>query len=385
MAGSEAPQDLGAGESITVGTESAKPSIDEPDVVTINESGPYTVSVEDTGEDAAGWVLPIMDFDMESMPLFLFTDGEKYSMQDEIAGYRSADGSMQIPEAEPQGDGAFFYVREDGSAFATPPITIQNSTGDEEGNVSYIGQDAFGNDVQLTVSPGLNTMEEMGEGAYAIPEAMRFTPLGNAVHLAKGTGVEQVKEAKALPWRAALRCTGEDEYHLSGLPFDKLANKETQWLDKNAAEFLMVASGMTQFESRDAFEKVARVHVVSLDGLKEVQPLDLLHQRMVKEAAMLLENFPYELRRDLVKEAAVLQDTETADKILAMNFLNPENVSIFASYLPQLDETVQKLAEMLVAARMGMSAVDEGALERAMKNTEEVIQGLKALQQKELL
>ena len=68
-----------------------------------------------------------------------------------------------------------------------------------------------------------------------------------------------------------------------------------------------------------------------------------------------------------------------------MNFLNPENVSIFAGYLPELDGASQKLAEMLVATRMGMNQVDEGAVERAMKNLEEVIQGLKALQQKELL
>jgi hypothetical protein len=50
-----------------------------------------------------------------------------------------------------------------------------------------------------------------------------------------------------------------------------------------------------------------------------------------------------------------------------------------------LDQSVQKLAEMLMAARMGMATLDEGALERAMNNLEQVIQGLKSLEQKQLL
>jgi len=89
--------------------------------------------------------------------------------------------------------------------------------------------------------------------------------------------------------------------------------------------------------------------------------------------------------RDLVKEAAVLEDGETADKILSMGFLNPDNISMFASYLPELDTASCKLAEMLVACRLGMSQVDEGAIERAMKNLEQVIEGLKSLQEQELV
>jgi hypothetical protein len=66
-----------------------------------------------------------------------------------------------------------------------------------------------------------------------------------------------------------------------------------------------------------------------------------------------------------------------------MNFINPENISIFASYLPQLDEASKKLAEMLIASRMGMTTVPDGAIERSLKNLEEVISGLKLLQQQQ--
>jgi len=40
---------------------------------------------------------------------------------------------------------------------------------------------------------------------------------------------------------------------------------------------------------------------------------------------------------------------------------------------------------MLIASRLGLNQVPTGAAERAMKNMEEVIGGLRSLQQKELV
>ena len=389
MAGSDAPQGLDQGEAMTMGTQDQKPSLDEPTPVMINEFGQYNVQVEESGQEASGWVIPVVDFNMDALPLYLFTDGQQYSLQDTIVGSRVGGEAGEIPVGEPNGNGAFFHVKPDGSAVCTPPITIQNGTQGEEGDSGFQAQDAFGNNLQLSIAPGLQSIEATGEeGSYAIPDSMQWTPLGDAVHL---LGTEEqsdtTKEATAYLNKGAVSCSGHDEYHLRGLPFSKLADDKTRWITKNAAEFLLVAAGMNQFTARGALEKAAFSnsdhHIV--DGLNLITPLSDIHNETIKEASALLGQFPYGLRRDMVKEAAVLQDSETADQILAMNFLNPENVAIFAGYLPELDSTAQKLAEMLVAARMGMQQVDEGAIERAMKNLEEVIQGLKAMQQKELL
>lgn len=389
MAGSEAPQALDQGEAMTMGTQDGKPSLDEPTPVMINEFGQYNVRVEEGNQEASGWVIPVVDFDMDALPLYLFTDGQQYSLQDTIVGSRVGGDASEIPVGEPKGNGAFFHVKPDGSAVCTPPITIQNQTGGEEGDSGFMAQDAFGNNLKLSIAPGLQSIEPTGEeGSYAIPDSMQWTPLGEAVHLL-GTekGAETIKEAQSLNYSAAISCSGHDEYHLRGAPFSKLAQDKTQWITKNAAEFLLVAAGMNQFSARSALEKAASSNQDHqfVNGLNTITPLADIHSETIKEASALLGQFPYELRRDMVKEAAVLQDSETADKILAMNFLNPENVAIFAGYLPELDATAQKLAEMLVAVRMGMNQMDEGAVERAMKNLEEVIQGLKAMQQKELL
>ncbi len=386
MAGTEAVQGMQPDQAATLGTEQAKPPLDTPDKVSIQEFGQYQVRVEETGQDAIGWVLPVIDFNQNNIGLLLFTDGQSYSLQSSMAGSRVGNDINDIPLADPQGDGSFIYVRSDGSAVALPPVTIQNQVSDEQGNMGYICNTAFGDQIVLHLTPGLQTIEPMSEGAYGIPEDMHFTPLGQAVHITGSTeAASAVKEAQAAPRRAYIRSTAKDEFHLDGLPFHKLAKDRRTWLSPHDAEFLLVAAGLDQHGAREKLAAAVKSGMSIADGLNTITPLDHVHRESVKQAEAMLQNFPFHLRKDTVKIAATLEDTETADNILALSFLNPENLSIFASYLPQLDDTAQKLAEMLVAARFGMKQVDEGALERAMKNLEEVIVGIKAIQQKELL
>jgi hypothetical protein len=87
----------------------------------------------------------------------------------------------------------------------------------------------------------------------------------------------------------------------------------------------------------------------------------------------------------LVKEASVLDDALTADKILGLGFINAENVATFIDLLPSLEGASNKIAEMLVASRLGMKDVPEVALERMLAALEDVIKGLKTLQQRELM
>lgn len=385
MAGGDQLQALPAGESVTVGTEEAERSLDQPTPHEIKEFGRYEVQ-DESGQHRTGYVFPVIGFDMVEMPLMLFSDGESYSLQDEVIGVRAQDAAPGFPTGAPQGDGVFLYPRPDDSMVATMPLTVQNQMTDPEGNVCHICETAMGEQLQLCVAPGLNTIQDLGDGKYAIPDSMQWMPLQNPIHLTATPGeAEQVKEAQLLPKRGVVYSTGHGEFHVAGRPFEKLATEHIQFIDKAAAEFLLVSAGLTQPEAREKMAMAQRGERVEMDGLRTIIPLAEVHNQAIKEAHALLQTFPTDLRRDTIKLAAALEDSETADKILAMNFINPENVAIFASYLPMLDQSVQKLAEMLMAARMGMATLDEGALERAMNNLEQVIQGLKSLEQKQLL
>jgi hypothetical protein len=79
------------------------------------------------------------------------------------------------------------------------------------------------------------------------------------------------------------------------------------------------------------------------------------------------------------KKASALVDTASVDAVLALNFLNPENVETFIEFLPQLEEASAKLASVTLAAQLGLQSIPKTAAVRAMFALEDVITGLKSL------
>ena len=120
--------------------------------------------------------------------------------------------------------------------------------------------------------------------------------------------------------------------------------------------------------------------MVKLSNLKTITTLGEQFSQATKVASALAEEMP-DLKRDLIKEAAEIADEGTVDNLLALNFINPENLATFVGYMPKLEETSERLAEMLLYSQLGMNELPESAVERSMKNMEEVVQGLKGIAQ----
>ena len=72
-------------------------------------------------------------------------------------------------------------------------------------------------------------------------------------------------------------------------------------------------------------------------------------------------------------------DTASVDAVLALNFLNPENVDTFVEFLPQLEDASTKLAGVVLAAQVGLQSIPKTAAVRALFALEDVITGLKSL------
>lgn len=139
--------------------------------------------------------------------------------------------------------------------------------------------------------------------------------------------------------------------------------------------------GLLGVDGITAKQKVAearRKGKVKLCNLKTIRLLGERYEESVKTASELGLQIP-DLRHDLVKEAAAIDDEGTVDKVLALNFINPENLATFVEYLPELEECSEKLAEMLLMSYLGMKELPEGAIERSMKSLEDVTRGLKAI------
>jgi hypothetical protein len=380
------------GETVTVSTEKAKKeSLKEEGYAQVDGPGFYKVQSMDTNSELNGYIMPIVDFEQQALELYLFSSPEVYSVQDEIAGVRMGNTPDQasitvVPLEQAQGDGALVY-EVNGKWHSLLPMTIQNMSQDPSGMVQISAETLFGEPVTLTPSPGLQSIQQMGDFEYAVPDFVQWHPLqGQPTLLAKQPlDVQQMGQAQAAPQSVQVGSTGQGEFSMDGQPLAKVAKADRQFIKTAQAEFLLVTMGMNPFEAKNLLKTAEERGSITAYGLKTVVPLADVHKDMVKKAAISLENFPYHLRINLVKEAAALEDSETADKVLSLNFLNPENISTFANYLPDLDSASQKLAETLVASRLGMSQVDEGAVARSMRGMESVIEGLKSLQHRESL
>jgi hypothetical protein len=371
------------GATVTVSTEKPKKeSLIEEVYEKVNQYGEYMVHTED-GKQFEGFVMPIMDFEMQPLELYLWSDGNgQYAVQDEIAGAKLDHQPENIPQGEPEGDGCF-YFHEPAGARALLPMTVRNKQTDPEGNESVVGETLFGEAITLTFVDGIEHIEEHSPGNYMVPKGCMWLPLQNPVHLVKDpVELEEHAEGQNAANQAEIKGTGPGEVSVEGPPLAKVAQADKRFLKHAEAEFLLCAMGASPFVVREKLAAAHKGYTVKLGGLRPIQPLAELHREMVKKAALMLKEFPYELRRDLIKEAAALEGSETVDSILSLNFINPENIANFAAHLPEFEQTSMKLAELLLAARLGLSQVNEGACERSMKNLEQVIQGLKELDRK---
>ena len=113
----------------------------------------------------------------------------------------------------------------------------------------------------------------------------------------------------------------------------------------------------------------------------QAHPVHTLREKYAaarKTAQVILNQIP-DLRLDLVKEAAPLEDPTSVDKILSVGFLNPENVAIFSSYVPEIECTIRKMSELLLASRLGLTSVDQGAIQKGLVHLDKVVAGLRTL------
>lgn len=311
-----------------------------------------------------------------------------WAVQDEIAGLpfggdgEQAHFDLVEPNegAQPQGSGMFFSYK---GSCCVLPMTIQNGGMSPDGQQTFMGETMFGEPVTIQMVDGITAVQELGEGTYAIPSDLVWVPLpGDPVFLAKDPlDIESTDEAQGMANQVQIGSTGPGEFSMEGAPLAKVARDQRQFIKHADAEFLLVAMGVNPFEAKAFLKQAEKGYKVKCAG-RQIVSLASVHADMTKKAAKQLADFPYHWRQNLVKEASVIDDADTADKVLSMNFVNPENITTFAKYLPELDEASQKLAELLLGVRLGVGSIDEGAVERAMKGMEVVIEGLKLLQQK---
>lgn len=357
----------------------------EPPAVAGPISAPGMYMVKSTaGEDLTGVVIPnLVDIDGSPLPIALFTDGQHAAVQSDMAGVPAGEFSPPptLPSDQAQGHGCF-YTEYGGIPCATLPLTLGavlagNGVDDMP---KFDGETFDGRPVQVSVQPYAQQVVNV-DGLMIIPQGWSWLPLDQAAEIDLAEGAADVNKTASLQTKLSsveVVAGSVDSFSVRGLGVDKLAMDDRQFLNQDACLFLLTGLGANP---STALKKMA--HAVHRG------PQYVGTSRTLKTAAevrgesyVAAENFLSAMptfRHRLWKEAAAITDPVAVDSVLSLGFINPENLATYIGYLPTLDEAQRRLCELLIGARLGMRELSEGAIERAIRALEDVIEGLKVI------
>jgi uncharacterized protein YcbK (DUF882 family) len=245
---------------------------------------------------------------------------------------------------------------------------------DSGGEMMGMGEDVGGvSDAPKKPSPKKPGGDK--KGSEKKPEKKESKGEGTKVEVNVGEKAKKEKTSAVLFYNGSYNLKG-------GCGLEKISRDLTQDLDPVSAEFMLGVLGVDGATAKMKVAEARKKGMVKLSNLKTITTLREQFSQATKTASALAAKMP-DLKRDLIKEAAEIADEGTVDNLLALNFINPENLSTFVGYMPKLEETSERLAEMLLYSQLGMNEIPESSVERSMKNMEEVITGLKGIAQSE--
>lgn len=352
--------------------------------------GKYRVSAQPDNMALTGWVFPhVMDWDGHELPLMFFTDGEFSSMGEGFVGspVSTTEQPLDVP---PVGEGVFYFEGAEGPVALTP-VTVEGSSV-MGGELAFHCTDMMGQQFLVRKVPGLQAVSQIDAQTFGVPMETKFAPYGEDVEVIGGATPEEgmdesskVAQARMLPGVVRVLSDQDGRYFsFEGRPIDKLAGLyRTNDIPRDEAVFLGALLGQNPESFSDELTRMRKQG--SYEGWFKAAPVTLAAEAkssMSKVAQVVLDKVQ-ELRRvssqELLKEAAAIDDPIAVDKILSLGFITPENIAVFSSYVPEIETVIRRLAELLIASRLGLHSVDEGALQRSLVHLDKVVSGLKTI------
>lgn len=350
-----------------------------------------------SGQGVEGIVVPRMvDFNGRPLDMQVFAGDDSHSLQEKVAGVFVRDHVLSSDS--PRGLGVFVY-QEGPLAVATEPVRIDDKVkvAHEHGSsTTLLGiRMATGAPVRISVVPGIQKIAMLGEAEIALPETVRFLALrGKQSAVSSTVSDAQLQEMPKIAGANSVEVVSDGSFfqmrghNASAFSQDIMTSDE--------AEFALCALGLTGTQAQGVLKTASAKSSVVVPRTRAVVPEGVAGMQAMTKAASAVMRVP-DLRVDLLKELAVLTSPgrgslekvasvslgkESADTILSLGFVTPENASLYVNYLPQLEKVSSQLAELLVASRLGMDDVRESAAKNAMTQVNAVVRGLQTLQER---
>lgn len=350
-----------------------------------NEYDHYCVKTR-SGHDEEGMVVPkVINFDQVPQNLKLFLGKNTSTMQENIYGVRVHRSRFEPESCMPHvGQTGTFLFRPDKShGLATTPVTIK-SVVDDCGSLVLKVADLMGAPLKLKMCPSMKHLQRIAKiapGEYVLPGKMEWVPMKNfgVISDSKESFLSKEAGSRFSAHTATIINKGNDDWAVRGL--DKYANEAG--FDKGhmrgpEVRFMLSALGCSQ-------EKIAQLtKVAKASGHAKVANLKLLplwSEKVAEKipAATEMVEFARSLKANLIKEASYMDNSQTVDALLALNFITPENISKFVSKIPLLKGAISALASCVIASRLGMKEIPEEATSTSMSRLIEVVSGLEKL------
>ncbi len=345
----------------------------------IDRHGTWVVQ-DVSGKQLAGIAIPTVTLTGQPSDFFVFTNGINYSYQPLVAGRYSGEATV-LPE-DPFGGFGILYHYVDGEAVCFPPMRVVASSVSPDGEAVYsVSLPHSGLTRDICFFAELSSPSVGIDGVICLPASYKWmlldeeNPLSLVDEPSQVLIDENVKTAELIYDGAS--------YSLRGFPYQNL-DSSRHFMTKSAAEFLAVAGGLHPKDLPELFS-LAELHgSVKFASSKAIIP----HHLKLKEAKALLaqdlSSLDLPKPQFLLKEAAVIPNTLTVDRILSLGFITPENLATFVTLIPEFERTLSSLAELLIAIRLGITEVPETAVERALVALDYTVKGLKTLKNKEV-
>jgi len=365
------------------------PKGDSRGVENAEKFGRYGVRDRD-GVLIRGFVIPnVVSFDGGTVGEKIFLGASTAAFQGRIAGIPLNDEkNFELPGGVPETGQTGVLVFQDGKkAFSTAPFQVTNVSvfrgARGIGVMDYKGEKSnlifsplVDGIIKLDKSDKLSPL--MGPGKnYMVSSKMTFVRMPRMSHVSDSSDAFLKKaQAEYLDSAKLTVSQANGRYIFRSNALSKYAgmNFDFNSLPRHEAAFLLASWGLGQ-------NKIA----MALDGLKDRICLEVHHLRWPdryreKIATPAVSGFISEMKppmTELVKVAALLEDADSVDMVLSLGFLNSENLARFSGAREMLQQTVNGLSKLLLAARLGLEDINEDAIKSALTHLERVLTGLR--------
>lgn len=342
-----------------------------------------------SGVEVEGIAIPkVIDFEMQVKPMKIFIGKTMSTIQTEIAGVRVKNSNFKLPFCPPQvgQTGTFVFMMGKANGLATIPVTVKSIT-ESFGSKRIVAMDMLGNKLKMDVlSENSGPMADLQrialvDGVYKMPAKMKWVPMEGFFEVSNSPVDYAVKTASEIKVAnpVTVISNGHGFYSVKGADkYASAANWDKTNLESSQVKFLLHSLGASEAKVASIMKVANERGYTSVHGLRNIPTV----QEKIAKAlptAKRMQKVAESLKANLIKEASYVENSQTVDAMLALNFVNPENVSKFVSKIPSFKAAISNLASCLMASRLGIREIPEQSVSSAMMRMIEVVDGLEAL------